>query len=854
VSRLRFGDFAADMFDADYFGYPQFFGPAALDVVDLQGQRVVLRDPVTLTTITLIGQFDFSTEFALLSSIGTQITLRSAQGELLYDWSGFSTTVGELLGVGDPLVFVESMLAGADTITGGAGADTLLAFAGDDLIDGGDGDDWLDGGDGNDTLAGAAGADLLIGDAGDDWLDGGDGDDLLFGDAGRDVLIAGAGSDFLIGEPEARVATAYALQSLGFAPGPAVSADGRWVAFVSVRSDLVAGDTNGWRDVFVGEVATGELQRVSVASDGTQGTAGSYWPSISGDGQRVAFVSDAGNLAGPGLVPYAQAYVKDLATGALTLASATAGGAAAQGHVESPVLSADGSTLVFRTAAANLVAGDGNGVADLFAKTLDGGALRVVSSNAAGEIGDGFSYHPAVSADGRWVAFVSDASNLVAGDTNGLQDVFVKDLQTGAVERVGTVGTPQIGIEDHPWVAISANGRHVAFVSWADGLVPGDANGWADVFVADRVTGALAIASVDDEGRPGNGPSGAPALSADGRLVFFESRASLVAGGAPGYSPEIYARDLDLQTTTLIGSPGGQVPGGGAYPSISAGGEIAALLNDGQLVVSQRDWSGVDALIGGPGDDSYFVTRGDAIADGVGDGNDTVLADLPAYRLPDGVEALGYVGHGSFHGTGNAADNRFFGGAGDDRFDGGAGLDTVSYEGALAGFELTVQAAGAVPHERAIVVADRAGYEGTDRLGEIERVEFADLALAFDAPGSAGDAYALLLAGFGADPGAPIVGRWIAAFDDGAGAVEVAGRIIAAYAPGIGNAAVVATLYANLFGAPPPPDEAALYLGYLDRGELTQAQLYAIAGSHLSATEGFAELVGQGIVYAPWPG
>src|SRR5947209_1614213 len=240
--------------------------------------------------------------------------------------------------------------------------------------------------------------------------------------------------------------------------GSALSADGRFVAFDSAATDLVAGDTNGVSDVFVHDRQTGTTERVSVASDGAQGNGSS------------------------GLVTFAFP----------------------------PALSADGRFVAFVSFATNLVASDTNGATDVFVHDRQTGTTERVSVASDGTEGNAASAGATLSADGRFVAFHSAATNLVAGDTNGTNDVFVHDRQTGTTERVSVNG-----FSAGP--ALSADGRFVAFHSTATNLVAGDTNGATDVFVHDRQTGTTERVSVASDGTQGNDASSYPALSADGR-------------------------------------------------------------------------------------------------------------------------------------------------------------------------------------------------------------------------------------------------------------------------------------------------------------------------------------------------
>src|SRR5881409_2729990 len=219
-------------------------------------------------------------------------------------------------------------------------------------------------------------------------------------------------------------------------------------------------------------------------------------------------------------------------------------------------LSADGRFVAFDSAATDLVAGDTNHVSDVFVHDRQTGTTERVSVASGGAQGNGssgligFAFPPALSADGRFIAFQSFATNLVAGDTNSATDVFVHDRQTGMTERVSVAsdGTQANNVSSYP--ALSADGRFVAFESDATNLVAGDTNGATDVFVHDRQTGATERASVASDGNQGNGSSSGAALSADGRLVVFHGTASnLVAGDANG-AYDVFVHDRPVSTTT----------------------------------------------------------------------------------------------------------------------------------------------------------------------------------------------------------------------------------------------------------------------------------------------------------------
>ncbi|MFO1010131.1 MAG: calcium-binding protein [Planctomycetota bacterium] len=269
----------------------------------------------------------------------------------------------------------------------------------------------------------------------------------------------------------------------------AISPDGTWVAFESDATNLVAGDTNGARDVFLHELATGVTLRVSVATGGAQANGASGYASVSTNGLTVVFQSDATNLVAVDANGATDVFRYERATGATTRASVGAGGLEANGASTVPSISANGRVVVFGSTATNLVAGDVNGVEDVFARDLIALRTQLVSLGLAGAAANGpssTSTNAQVSADGRWVAFDSSASNMIASDTNNASDGFVRDLATSAIERVdvSTAGAQAATGAASP--SISADGRYVAFESGSSTLVTGDNNNYWDVFLRDR--------------------------------------------------------------------------------------------------------------------------------------------------------------------------------------------------------------------------------------------------------------------------------------------------------------------------------------------------------------------------------
>jgi Tol biopolymer transport system component len=325
----------------------------------------------------------------------------------------------------------------------------------------------------------------------------------------------------------------------------AISGDGRFVAFASDATNLVASDTNGSEDVFVRDRVSGITERASVSSSGVQGNGESGAPSISADGQFVAFYSFASNLvAGDSNGTY-DIFVHDRVTGVTERVSVDSSGVERNGPSGYPAISADGRFVVFGSSADNLVPGDTNGWFDVFVHDRQTGTTELVSVDSYGTQADadsGLGPPSSISADGRYVAFHSYATNLVAGDTNGFLDVFVRDRQNGTTEivSIAPAGTPGDGESQAP--SISADGRLVVFGSDASNLIAADGNGWSDVFERDRQTGRTTRLSVSTAGAESSGPSYSPTLSADGRQVAFVSLSSdLIGGDANGWD-DIYVR------------------------------------------------------------------------------------------------------------------------------------------------------------------------------------------------------------------------------------------------------------------------------------------------------------------------
>jgi len=303
--------------------------------------------------------------------------------------------------------------------------------------------------------------------------------------------------------------------------------------------------------------------RVSVSSVGVQGNHQSLGdalstPQISVDGRLVAFVSTASNLVRGDTNGYSDVFVHDTVTGTTRRVDVSATGKQANGECLQVMMTPSGRYAVFSSYASNLVPGDTNGVIDIFLVDLGQGTIRRISTTSTGGQANGLSDDPAISADGTTAAFSSWASNLVPGDTNGVYDVFRKNLRTGAVHRIDVTNegrqAPGFGFSAEP--SLSRNGRYVAFVSESD-LAPGGSNDPAnasDVFVRDRHRHTTTLVSV--AARRDAVPDSfsiAPTISANGRYVVFDSEATnLIAAGTLTYRDHIYLRDLRRGTTRLI--------------------------------------------------------------------------------------------------------------------------------------------------------------------------------------------------------------------------------------------------------------------------------------------------------------
>lgn len=417
---------------------------------------------------------------------------------------------------------------------------------------------------------------------------------LVLGDsnAQRDVFVR---------DRELGVTTLVSVDGAGLGSNGAssfarISADGRFVAFESVANDLVGGDTNNARDVFVRDLQLGVTTRVSVRTGGVEGNDNSFAPAISADGRYVVFESDARNLDGADTNNAPDVFLRDLQAQTTVRLSLGVGGVESDGASRRPAISGDGAFVAFDSSASNLANGP-SAANDVYLVEVATGAIVRLSRGLGGAAADNPSFRPSLSQDGRFVAFDSEATNLVAvPGLAGFPQVYLYDRNVDAVELISAIPTTPLtpANADARSAVVSASGDKIAFWSVATNLEPLDLNNNSDVFVYDRPTRRTSLASVG----PGNVGSDAnslyPGLSADGETVVWQSFATnLVFGGDGNAFDDVYARDCAFADPSSFCSGDGT---GGACPCANPGAPGHGCAHSVDADGAQISWHGTPSI------------------------------------------------------------------------------------------------------------------------------------------------------------------------------------------------------------------------------------------------------------------
>lgn len=328
---------------------------------------------------------------------------------------------------------------------------------------------------------------------------------------------------------------------------PDISADGRFVVFISLASNLAVSDTNGIEDVFVHDRETGETTLVSRSTAGIQGNATSYQVAISANGRFVAFSSLASNLVTDDTNNSADVFVHDRQTEITERVSISSTGTQGFGDSESAYISTDGRFITFQSTSPNLAPGGtgSGGNYHIFVRDRLLGETMRASVTPTGELANGSSFNPVISDDGRYVAFGSSASNLYSFPIWIAQN-YVHDMLTGVNELISISPTGEPGNDYSAIRDITPDGRFVAFGSRASNLVPDDTNGVGDMFVYDRLTGYMLRVSMTPDGIESNGLSNGPSLSDDGSIVAFYSEASNLVTGDTNNREDVFVVEWQL--------------------------------------------------------------------------------------------------------------------------------------------------------------------------------------------------------------------------------------------------------------------------------------------------------------------
>ena len=381
---------------------------------------------------------------------------------------------------------------------------------------------------------------------------------------------------------------------------PTLSGNGRFVAFSSAATNLVANDENGSNDVFVHNRVTGKTTRVSVRSNGNEVVGESSHPSLSSTGRFVAFHSSAA-LVGSDDNGVEDIYVHDRETGRTTRVSVRSNGSQVDGASFEPSISGNGRYVAFVSQALDLVPEDNADFTDVFVHDRETGKVRRVSVSSSGAQADEESFDAVISSNGRFVAFQSWATNLAGNDTLGYNDVFVHNRKTKKTIRASVNTNGQKAQGDSTHATLSGNGRYVAFESFATNLVANDENSSEDIFLRDLVAKKTKRISVRSNGDEAEGSSEAPEFSDNGRYVTFESGAANLVSG-DGEAVDIFLRNLETKKTKRVSAAmDGSEPNNNSYePSISSDGRRVAFYSDASDLVPDDTLGFGDIFIRGP--------------------------------------------------------------------------------------------------------------------------------------------------------------------------------------------------------------------------------------------------------------
>jgi hypothetical protein len=397
------------------------------------------------------------------------------------------------------------------------------------------------------------------------------------------------------------------------ASSPSISDDGRYVAFESFATNLVPGVSDSSGDIYVRDLRTGDVKLVSRATGatGAKGDLNSFYPSISGDGRYVAWLSYSTNLSPDDTNEDLDVYVRDLVANTTTLASRATGLTGAKANAETefnpPAISADGRSVAFATRATNLSVDDSDALVDVYVRNLQANTTTLVSraSGATGSKGNGNSTDPSISADGRYAAFASAATNLSPDDADSGSDVFVRDLQanttTLASRATGAAGVNGFGSDPF----ISGDGQRVAFIG---ANLETDSSFGAFVRDLQAQTTVRASRATGPAGAAANGGASDPAISADGRFVTFDTRSTnLDPADALTQNNSVYMRDLVTNETSLISRTTGALGGPADYTDTGNVPAISEVANGGRFVAFESLGSNLapDVVVNGWGGQVY---------------------------------------------------------------------------------------------------------------------------------------------------------------------------------------------------------------------------------------------------------